>query len=251
MSDTLPSQLLGTPLRRNLATAVATVVYVKVVVGLCDLLVSGGIVAPKVSRKIIHVAAGSWIIFWPLFDVDHWTWRLNVLVPAVYTVQLFVKGAILRDPNDQDVLTMTRTGSPSELLNGPIMFTIIMTVVGLKLFRTDLGVVIMACLGYGDGIAPLVGTYFPCGTHYPTFPFGPDDKKTLTGSIGFVVAAVAGYRLLTSLDLLAEDETPTDPAGFAVIATIAAVMEGLCGAYDNPTVAVAAAVAHRYHHHGF
>ena len=92
-------QSLENPLHQNLLAGLATVFYVKAVVGFCDLCVSRKLLAPKISRKLIHIAAGSWIIFWPCFDVSHWTWKLNVLVPAVYTIQLFVKGAILRNPN--------------------------------------------------------------------------------------------------------------------------------------------------------
>jgi len=237
------------PVHRNVLAGLATVVYVKAVVGFCDFAVSRKILAPKISRKTIHIAAGSWILFWPLFDQDHWTWQLNVLVPAVYTVQLFVKGAILKDPNDTDVKTMTRTGSPAELLNGPIMFTILMTIVGLKLYRQQLGVVIMSCLGYGDGIAPLVGYYIPCGTYYPTFPFGPNDKKTLTGSLGFFGASVVGYQILKALIL----ETGRDFAsgeeelGMIIkVAAIVAVTEGLCGPYDNPCIALSATLAYYY-----
>ena len=193
--------LVQNPVHRNVLCAIATVVYVKVVIGVCEWAVASPKIrlAPKISRKCIHIAAGSWIVFWPFFAKEHWTWRLNVLVPVIYTVQLFVKGSgILQvDPNtDVDVKTMTRTGSPAELLNGPIFLTLLMTIVGLKCFRTQLGVVIMTCLGYGDGIAPLVGYYFPCGTQYPTYPFGPNDKKTVTGSLGFFLASIVGYYAL-------------------------------------------------------
>lgn len=237
------------PIQRNVLAALATVVYVKAVVGTCEYLVSQKILAPKLSRKCIHIAAGSWIVFWPCFDTSHWTWKLNVLVPAVYTVQLFVKGAILKNPNDPDVLTMTRTGSPEELLNGPIIFTIIMCVVGLQLYRTQLGVVLMACLGYGDGIAPLVGYYFPCGTHYPTYPFGPNDKKTLTGSLGLFVASLAGYSLLKGLILDSEREFASGADELAMmirVAAMVAVTEGISGEYDNPCIALVVTLAYSF-----
>ena len=236
------------PLHQNVHAALFTVVYVKAVVGFCDFAVSRQILAPKISRKCIHICAGCLIIFWPLFNTDHWTWKLNVLVPAIYTVQLFVKGAILKDPNDQDVKTMTRTGSPAELLNGPIMFTIISTYIGIYLYRTQLGVVIISCLGFGDGIAPLLGYYFPCGTHYPTFPFGPNDKKTLTGSLGFFCASLVGYSLLNFL-ILDENREFDGEEELKMITTVAALMaaiEGLCGAYDNPCVAIGAALVYSY-----
>lgn len=235
------------PVYRNVLAALATVIYIKLVIAVCESNVNRGVLSSKISRKCIHIAAGSWIIFWPAFDVGHWTWKLNVLIPAVYTIQLFVKGAILRDPNDSDVRTMTRTGSPIELLNGPILFTILMTIVGLQLYRNQLGVAIMACLGYGDGIAPLVGYYFPCGTYYPTFPFGPNDKKTLTGSLGFFVASLVGYRLLSFLIVERDFETGGEEFEMIVkVSALAAVTEGLCGAYDNPSIALSVALAYTY-----
>ncbi len=236
------------PLQQNVLAALSTVVYVKAVVGSCDFAVSHQILSPKVSRKCIHIAAGSLCLFWPFFDTSHWTWKLNVLVPAIYTVQLFVKGAILKDPNDQDVKTMTRTGSPTELLNGPIMFTIISVYAGLYLFRSQLAIVILSCLGYGDGIAPLVGYYFPCGTHYPTFPFGPNDKKTLMGSLGFFGASLVGYKILNFL-ILEENREFTGDEEWKMVATVAALMaavEGLCGAFDNPSVAIGSALVYSY-----
>jgi len=125
---------------------------VKIVIAAANWAVSQNILASKISRKCIHIAAGSWIIFWPFFCVEHWTWRLNILVPAVYTIQLFVKGIFLRDgSSDEDVKTMTRSGSPAELLLGPIFFTILMSIMGIFFFRQQIAVVIMSCLGFGDG----------------------------------------------------------------------------------------------------
>jgi dolichol kinase len=235
------------PLQQNIVVTIITVVYVKSVVGSCDIAVSSGVLAPRISRKIIHIAASSWIVFWPLFNTDHWTWQLNVTVPAVYAVQLFIKGAILRNPDDPDVRAMTRTGSPTELLNGPLMFALIATYIGLKMYMSQVGVVIISCLGWGDGIAPLVGYFFPCGTHYPTFPFGPNDKKTLTGSLGFWVASLVGYKILNFLILEENREFASGEEEWKMVATVAALMamvEGLCGAYDNPCIALAAALVY-------
>ena len=88
--------------------ALVTVVYVKCVIGCCDLLLHFKVISPDVSRNIVHVAAGSWCVFWPLFDASDATVLLNITVPAVYAVQLFYKGAILKDPKDSDVRTVSR-----------------------------------------------------------------------------------------------------------------------------------------------
>lgn len=226
--------------------ATATIVYVKAVIGFCGFCVRRGYLAPRISRKMIHIAAGSWVIFWPLFDQDHWTWKLNVVVPFMYSIQLLVKGIFLKDSSDVDVQTMSRTGSPRELLNGPLCFTLAMTLVGLRLFRTQLGVVVMACLGFGDGMAPLVGHYFPFW-QYPTFPFS-GDTKTMSGSVGCFVASIAGYYALRFVanDLAGAEQQHRELAMITRVASIVAITEGISGRYDNPSIALAAILAFKW-----
>lgn len=221
------------PLYKNVLAAVGTFVYVKVVIFFCEALVHQKILSSKISRKIIHVAAGSWIIFWPLFDKDHWTWCLNVSVPVLYAVQLSVKGFFLRDPNDPDVITMSRSGNPTELCEGPLFFTIIMTLCGLFLFMEKDGVYIMACLGFGDGFAPLFGGYFPLWP-YPTFPFGPKDYKTVSGSFGFFVSSFVGMTVLHHLVLHdSSNSHGHDLKERLLVAVIATFVEGVSGWIDN------------------
>ena len=129
------------------------------------------------------------------------------------------------------------------------MFTIIMTYLGLQKYRSQLAVVILSCLGYGDGIAPLVGYYFPCGTYYPTYPFGPNDKKTLTGSLGFFFASLVGYKVFSFLILEENRDFASGEDEWKMVATLAAilaVLEGLCGPYDNPVIAISATLIYPY-----
>ena len=234
---------LSSPLTQNILAAIVTVVYVKAVIGFCDLAVDRKWLPSKVSRKVIHICAGSWIIFWPLFSREHWTWRLNILVPAIYSVQLFVKGFIIQDPNDKDVKTMSRSGKPIELCYGPLFFTIIMSLCGLELFMNPVGIYVMACLGFGDGIAPLAGHYFPFGA-YPTFPFGPKDKKTLSGSFGFFVSSIVGSILLKTIILGKEVEN--DWPSMMRMAFAGTVAEAATGAMDNPFIASAVYATYKY-----
>lgn len=151
------------------------------------------------SRKFIHVSAGCWILFWPLFDVTHWSWRLNILVPAVMSVKLFYKGAILADPDDVDVQTMSRSSSPRELLYGPLQFTIFMMWLGTSKFMTVEGVILVAALGIGDGIAPIIGRYY--GRIRYRFPLG--GEKSFEGSFfGVFLGTIGGsYFFLYMLGL--------------------------------------------------
>lgn len=241
---TMDSLLPEDPLHRNLLATAVTIVYVKTVVGVCDYGVSHRLLASRISRKIVHVAAGSWLIAWPLFSTDHGTWRLNIFVPALYAVQLLIKGWIVQDANDPYVRSMTRTGNPKELLNGPPVFTLVMCVVGLHAFQPNVSFVIMACLGFGDGIAPLAGYYFPLG-RYPTWPFQEGDYKTLSGSLAFCVAAVMGYYMLASVALL-EGTKVVELHLMVRVAVTAAVAESITGPYDNAAVALASGLTYHY-----
>lgn len=142
---------------------------------------------PELSRKFVHLSACSYVVFWPLFDSSHWGWRLNVTVPVVMSLRLLYKGAILKDPEDEDVRSMSRTSSPSELLYGPLQMTLVMTYVGLTKYMTSTGIIIMASL-VGDWMAAMVGIAY--GRHKYRVPFGGD--KSIEGTVGCVVGTMGG-----------------------------------------------------------
>ena len=184
----------------NLFAALITLIFVKVVIAACDYGVSHRILAPDVSRKLVHLAAASLMIWWPLFDPGHPSWKLNISVPAVFCIQLFVKGAIIQNPQDPDVRTMSRTGKPSELLYGPLIFTVWMNISGLYFFMQPISIYCMAALGFGDGIAPLIGKRFPIWRYQC-----PGGIKSVGGSFGVFVGAVTGFLLLRSAVGLPQD----------------------------------------------
>ena len=220
------------PLHQNILTSAVTVVYVKSVVIVCDYAVSKGLLSTEVSRKIVHMAAGTWPLFWPYFDESHPSWRLNITVPFMYMLQL-AQSAFSGDKDDPLVKTLSRTGDPKELLYGPLFFTLVMNSTGLFFFRQTESVYVMSCLGFGDGIAPLVGTWYPYG-RYPTHPFDEKSKKTLTGSLGFFLASVVGFQILKN----SGRGEPANMASFLPVAAICTVTEGISGVYDNIAVAV-------------
>mmetsp|Transcript_15481 Transcript_15481/g.33684 ORF Transcript_15481/g.33684 Transcript_15481/m.33684 type:complete len:250 (+) Transcript_15481:136-885(+) len=171
--------------------------YVLALISGCEALVSNKLISSALSRKIVHIGAASWLIFWPLYSdheaVGNWSWKLNVLVPAVKGIELFIKGAIIRDPNDKDVRAISRTGNPKELLLGPLQFTIVMTLVGLYLFRQSSACLIMGAVGIGDGIAPIIGAQF--GRHKYMSPFSRNSKgfKSFEGSLAVFIGTMFGY----------------------------------------------------------
>lgn len=186
-----PINITISPLWNNIISALLTVIYAKLILEL-SAFIHERLGCAYESRKVVHIGAGCWIVFWPLFDVMHWSWRLNILVPAVMSLKLFYKGAILADPNDIDVRTMSRSSSPSELLYGPLQFTLFQMYVGTQMFMTIEGAILVSALGIGDGIAALVGRYY--GNLRYVFPLS--GQKSMEGSFfGVFLGTIGGTYL--------------------------------------------------------
>ncbi len=79
-----------TPKTNNIAAALITIIYVKIVMEV-GMLIRIKFDMPEISRKFIHICACSYVVFWPLFDVEHWGWRLNATVPVVMSFRLLYK----------------------------------------------------------------------------------------------------------------------------------------------------------------
>jgi dolichol kinase len=179
------------PSIQNILVTLAGFVYVFGVVKVMDMFVQKGF-PQDISRKVVHVAAGSWLIFWPLYDASHWTKYLNILPAAVWTVLLLVKG-FTADENDEAVKTMTRTGDRRELLKGPLFFTIVMDLLGTIWFYNPAAITAMGFLGWGDGAAPVIGKRY--GKH----KYKILSEKSVEGSLGFLIFGFAGAVLFNLL----------------------------------------------------
>ncbi len=173
----------------NVSVAVIEVIYIFVVIGVMDKLVAKGFPS-DLSRKVIHIAAGSYVIFWPLFVSSHWTKYLCVVMPLIW-VALFLSKGLSSNVDDPAVKTMTRTGDPKELLRGPLMFATMMVILGLTLFNHLSAVVALGMLTWGDGLAPYIGGKWGKLT-YRTL--GAD--KTVLGSLTVLIAGIVGSVLM-------------------------------------------------------
>ena len=78
------------PVHNNVLSTLITIAYVKVALEIGS-YVRGRYGVPELSRKLVHLCACSYVIFWPLFDAGHWGWRLNVTVPIVMSLRLLYK----------------------------------------------------------------------------------------------------------------------------------------------------------------
>lgn len=179
------------PLIQNILITILGLIYVFSVVGIMDFAVRKGF-SQDLSRKIVHIAAGSWLIFWPLYDITHWSKYFNIAPAFIWTVLLLIKG-LTALPDDKAVKTMTRSGDRTELLKGPLYFTLVMNVMGTVFFYSPVALYTMGLLGWGDGLAPVFGKKF--GKH----KFNLFSEKTIEGSVAFFVFGFLGALLFNLL----------------------------------------------------
>ena len=112
--------------------------------------------------------------------------------------RLLYKGALLSDPNDVDVQNMTTkmSTSPTNLLFGPLQFACLMVWLGLYKFMTVEAAIIVAAVGVGDGVAPLIGGRY--GRHIFQLPW--TSLKTMEGTVvGVFCGTIAGIYLFLGM----------------------------------------------------
>ena len=172
------------PFLGNLVVTALTFIYVFGLVALLNLCVTKFALPRDISRKITHIGAGSIIGFLSLYDDSHWSKYLNVAIFIVWIILLGFKGLFATE-DDEAVKTMTRTGDRGELLKGPLYFVIVATICGTLFYKTLPGILAMSTLGWGDGIAPIVGS------RYGKFKYKIFCDKSLEGSLSMLIFAFA------------------------------------------------------------
>ncbi|WP_414620742.1 diacylglycerol/polyprenol kinase family protein [Calothrix sp. CCY 0018] len=172
------------PFIQNLIVTALTFIYVFGLVAVMNFCVTRLKLSQDISRKITHIGAGSLIGFLPLYNDSHWSKYLNVTIFVVWIILLIQKGLFASD-EDEAVKTMTRNGDKSELLKGPLYFVIVATICGTLFYKTFPGIMAIATLGWGDGIAPIVGS------RYGKLKYEVLSSKSVEGSLSMLIAAFA------------------------------------------------------------
>ncbi|MEI8187243.1 MAG: phosphatidate cytidylyltransferase [Chlorobiaceae bacterium] len=220
----------------NALITLLTFVYVFSVPPLMDYLVTNHALPRDISRKITHICAGSVIVFLPLFIDTDWSHVLNITVFAVWTVLLIQKG-LFAAPDDQAVKTMTRTGDKRELLKGTLYFVIVAMICGTLYYKQFAGVLAMAMLGWGDGLAPIIGTRFG------KLKYRVLSDKSVEGSLAFLLGSI--FAGLFFVHLIVPESF--DAGKILTIAVIATIVEGISPKeLDNLTIPLAVIAAARF-----
>jgi dolichol kinase len=181
-----------------------------------DWMVTNHGLSRDISRKITHICAGSVIIFLPLFRDGDWSHYLNITVFAVWTLLLIQKGLFAAD-DDQAVKTMTRTGDKRELLRGTLYFVIVAMICGSLYYKQFPGVMAMAMLGWGDGLAPIIGVKFG------RMKYKVLSAKSVEGSLAFLFGSFLAGLFFVKLIV----PEAYDPVKIGIIAIAATIVEGI------------------------
>ncbi len=214
---TLDTTFFGLPVVwHNVFVAFLTFIYVFSVPPLMDYLVTKHNLSRDISRKITHICAGSVIIFLPLFHDGHWSQYLNVSVYVVWALLFLQKGFFAAD-DDQAIKTMTRTGDKRELLKGTFYFVIVGIICGTVYYKQLPGVLAMAVLGWGDGLAPIVGMKLG------KMKYKVLSEKTVEGSLAFFAGSVLAGMFFVWLII----PEAFDLSTILIIALAATIVEGL------------------------
>ncbi len=169
-----------------------------------DFAAQRGLIAQRLSRKIIHIGTGPlFVLCWNLFSASSLARYLAALVPLAITAQFAAVGLGLMQ-DDAAVKAMTRHGEPREILRGPLFYGLVFVACTILFWRNSpVGILALMLMCGGDGLADVVGRRWGAAK----LPFNSD--KSWAGSAAMFLGAFAfGYgslALFAALGLFALD----------------------------------------------
>jgi phytol kinase len=188
-----------------------------------------------VGRKMAHIGFGaSTLLCWALFPESP-SARWFAAVPPMVIGLYFAAVALGWISDRGTVMGGSRSGSPSGLLKGPVLYAAAFVVLTLLAFRgSPVGMAALAFMTFGDAMAEVVGR----AVRSPKLPWSPN--KTVAGSVGAFVfgwtGGVGGLWLLIAGGWIAGAPS-TYFAPVALVALAGTAVESLPFAeIDNVTV---------------
>ncbi|KAN0033414.1 hypothetical protein ACTA71_002841 [Dictyostelium dimigraforme] len=160
----------------------------------CQFLKKHQVISSEVSRKCIHIGTGViYVLVWRIFPQFNWYSRIAVgLVPLLISFQFTLIGlGFIDDP--KTVNSMSRSGSPRELLLGPLSYGIIISTLPMIYWFSPIPVITIGILCFGDGFAAIFGLKYGV----KRIPY--NREKTLIGSLAFLVCSFIGTFILLTL----------------------------------------------------
>ncbi|GMP68496.1 hypothetical protein CsSME_00028103 [Camellia sinensis var. sinensis] len=147
-----------------------------------DSLTQRDLIQQNLSRKLVHILSGLlFMACWPIFSTSTGARYFASLVPLANCLRLVTYGLSLA--TDEGLIkSVTREGNPEELLRGPLYYVLILILCVLVFWReSPIGVISLAMMCGGDGIADIMGRRFGS----VKIPY--NKKKSWVGSISMFI----------------------------------------------------------------
>tara|TARA_B100000965_G_scaffold263500_1_gene222414 strand:+ start:3267 stop:3974 length:708 start_codon:yes stop_codon:yes gene_type:complete len=137
----------------------------------------------NITRKLVHISSAPlFISTWDLYnDNNPELWA--GLVPVLSSLYLLNKKEELSP-------ILSRSGNSDEIVNGPLIYTIILSLITIILWKKDMGIVAMNQLAIGDGFSDIIGRRFGNNKWFY------NKNKSVEGTMGFIVTAFMGNEIL-------------------------------------------------------
>ncbi|PSS05050.1 Phytol kinase [Actinidia chinensis var. chinensis] len=147
-----------------------------------DVLTQRNLMEQSLSRKLVHILSGLlFMACWPIFSTSTEARYFASLVPLANCLRLVTHGLSLA--TDEGLIkSVTREGKPEELLRGPLYYVLVLIVCVLVFWReSPIGVISLAMMCGGDGIADIMGRRFG------SIKIPYNEKKSWAGSISMFI----------------------------------------------------------------
>lgn len=190
-----------------------------------DVLTKGNMLDQKLSRKFVHILSGLlFMMAWPFFSASADARYIAAIVPLANFLRLLIYGLKLA-ANEGLVNAVSREGRPEELLRGPLYYVLALIFCTIFFWReSPVGVVSLAMMCGGDGIADIIGRRF--GQY--KLPY--NNEKSWAGSIAmflFGFSISLGILCYLSLFGFIQLDWETAVRNVAIISMAATVVESL------------------------
>ncbi|KAL8145929.1 hypothetical protein AgCh_003891 [Apium graveolens] len=172
----------GAMILHDAGATVAVMTGAYALVATFDYLTQRNIIQQKFSRKMVHILSGFlFMASWPIYSTSTEARYFASIVPLVNLSRLVVNG--LSFAQDEGLIkSVTREGKPEELLKGPLFYVLILIICAVAFWReSPVGVVSLAMMCGGDGIADIMGRRFG------TLKIPYNKQKSWAGSISMFV----------------------------------------------------------------
>jgi len=243
---------------RDLAATVFSIAAAALFVKACTYPVTVGKLQSRDSRKIIHtLSAPLFILVWPLFSNAYGARVFASIVPLMNALRLYLAGT--RSSADETstaggsenelAQAISRSGDAEEALGGPFVYVMVLLFFTFFCFtESPVGVVAIATMAAGDGLADLIGRRFGSNNKWQLF----NKDKSVAGSAAFVSGALVasfgliswliGFGVMDPLDL-----STLDLFGrLLFISVVCAAVELIPTGDDNYSVPLSAAILSSY-----